>query len=84
MIVYQFKYNDDIITDKEDARYGRDLVGFIIEDLNKKYPIAVDKPSEDVREWSWNAQYLIPPMLKLIQEQNKRINILERKINDVS
>lgn len=82
--VYQFKYNDDIITDKEDARYGRDLVGFIIEDLNKKYPIAVDKPSEDVREWSWNAQYLIPPMLKLIQEQNKRINILERKINDVN
>lgn len=82
--VYQFKYNDDIITDKEDARYGKDLVGFIIEDLNDKYPIAVDKPSDNVKEWSWNAQYLIPPMLKLIQEQNKRINILERKINDVN
>ena len=64
--------------------YGKDLPGFIIEDLCEKYPIAVDKPSDNVKGWSWNAQYLIPPMLKLIQEQNKRINILERKINDVN
>ena len=78
--VYQFKYDDGIITDTEDERYGKDLVGFIIEDLNEKYPIAVDKPSEDVREWSWNSQYLIPPMLKLIQEQKEEIEALKERV----
>lgn len=81
--VYQFKYNDGIITDENDARYQKDLVGFIIEDLNEKYPIAVDKPSEDVKEWSWNAQYLIPPMLKLIQEQKRHIDDLEKRVSEL-
>ena len=69
--VVQFKYNNNIITDMEDARYGKTLPGFIIEDMDNIYPIAVDKPSDNVKEWSWNAQYLVPPMLKLIQEQHK-------------
>jgi hypothetical protein len=76
--VVQFKYNDGVITDKEDCRYGKDLPGFIIEDLAEIYPIAVDMPSNDVKEWSWNQRYLIPAMLKLIQEQNERIKMLEQ------
>lgn len=81
--VYQFKYNDGIITDKNDQRYGKDLVGFIIEELNEVYPIAVDKPSNDVKEWSWNNQYLIPPMLKLIQDQHKEIEKLKEDIEEL-
>lgn len=80
--VYQFKYNDDIITDKTDARYGKDLPGFIIEELNEVYPIAVDRPTDDVKEWSWNAQYLIPGMLKLIQDQHKADERIEQKIRE--
>lgn len=80
--VYQFKYNDDIITDKTDARYGKDLPGFIIEELAQQYPIAVDRPSDDVKEWSWNAQYLIPGMLKLIQDQHKADKRIEQKIRE--
>lgn len=75
--VVQAKYNEDILN-KNDYRYMQDLPMFIIEDLYEKYPMAVDKVSDDVKEWSWNAQYLIPPMLKLIQEQNERINKLEQ------
>lgn len=71
--IHQFKYNDDIITDTEDVRYMKDLPGLIIEELDEIYPIAVDKPSDNVKEWSWNAQYLIPPMLKLIQNQHSDI-----------
>ena len=81
--IYQFKYNGDIVTDVEDARYDKDLVGFIIEDLNEKYPIAVDKPSDNVKEWSWNAQYLIPPMLKLIQKQHEEIENMKLLINKI-
>jgi phage minor structural protein len=77
--VVQFKYNEDIITDKDDARYGKDLPGFIIEDLAEKYPVVVDRPSDNVKEWSWNQRYMIPAMLKLIQEQNERIKMLEQK-----
>lgn len=80
--VVQFKYNEGIITDEEDARYGKDLVGFIIENMNEIYPIAVDKPSDDVKEWSWNAQYLIPPMLKLIQDLRKEVDELKGANNE--
>ena len=81
--VVQFKYNEGVITDKTDSRYGKDLPGFIIEDLCEKYPIAVDKPSDNVKEWSWNAQYLIPPMLKLIQEQHSEIELLKKEIAEI-
>lgn len=79
--VVQFKYDDGIVTDENDARYGKDLVGFIIEDMNEIYPIAVDKPTDDVKEWSWNAQYLIPPMLKLIQDLHKEIEALKERVS---
>lgn len=77
--VVQFKYNDGVITDKNDVRYGKDLPGFIIEDLDKIYPIAIDKPSDDVKTWTLNMRFLIPAMLKLIQEQNERLEQLEQE-----
>lgn len=80
--VYQAKYNKEIITDTNDSRYLKDMPMFIIEDMNEKYPIAVDKPSDDVKEWSWNVQYLIPPMLKLIQAQHKTDIELAAKISN--
>lgn len=80
--VVQFKYNDGVISDS-DQRYGMDLPGFIIEDLDEKYPICIDKQSENVKEWGWNPQFIIPGMLKLIQEQDKRIKKLEKTILEV-
>ena len=79
--VVQFKYNDGIITDENDSRYRKTLPGFIIENMEEVYPIAVDKPSDNVQEWSWNAQYLIPPMLKLIQDLRKEVDELKEKVN---
>lgn len=81
--IYQFKYNDAARIDKEDCRYGKTLPGFIIEDLDEKYPIAVDKTSENVKEWSWNSAYLIPSMLKLIQDQHKEIEKLKEDIEEL-
>jgi|GEM_PF-2650591 len=81
--VVQFRYNDGIITDTEDARYGKTLPGFIIEDMNNVYPIAVDKPGDNVKDWSWNAQYMIPPMLKLIQDQHSEDIRMESEIRSI-
>lgn len=78
--VYQAKYNADVL-DKSDGRYLKDLPMFIIEDMDKVYPVAVDKPSDDVKDWSWNAQYMIPPMLKLIQDLHKDVEELKGRLN---
>ena len=77
--VYQAKYNKDILGE-EDNRYLKDLPMFIIEEMDKAYPIAVDKPSDNPKDWSWNAQYIIPPMLKLIQDQHKEDIRLAKEI----
>lgn len=75
--VVQFKYKPDVL-EWDDERYGKELIGFIIEDLNEKYPIAVDKADEyDSKTWNWNSAYMIPAMLKLIQEQHKEIEELK-------
>lgn len=75
--VVQFKYKPDVL-EWDDERHGKELIGFIIEDLNEKYPIAVDKADEyDSKTWNWNSAYMIPAMLKLIQEQHKEIEELK-------
>ena len=34
---------------------------------------------ENIKAWTWNPQYLIPPMLKLIQNQKNEIEELTKK-----
>lgn len=73
--VIQFVYNDDYI-DEDDQRYERAVPGFIAEDIQEIYPIACDLEA-DGRAHDWNYRFIIPPMLALIQEQNKRLERLE-------
>ena len=80
--VVQFKYKKDYFKNKDDIRYRKNLIGFIAEDIYEKYPIAADFHYDDgkVVVDTWNEQYLIPPMLKLIQEQKKEIDTLKQKL----
>lgn len=73
--VVQYKYNEGYLG-KDDCRYDKPLAGFVAEDLYEVYPSAVDV--EDGKCETWNYRYIIPPMLALIQEQNKRITELEK------
>jgi phage baseplate assembly protein gpV len=73
--VIQFVYNDDYI-DEDDQRYEQAVPGFIAEDIQEIYPIACDLEA-DGQAHDWNYRFIIPPMLALIQEQNKRIKRLE-------
>ena len=81
--VVQFKYNKDHLSNKDDIRYDRPLPGFIAEQVYECYPVAVD-PTDDGRPKTWNEQYLIPPMLALIQEQHRRITALEQTVAALS
>ena len=73
-----FKYNDDFLA-PDDERVGKDVPGFISEEVSDLLPIAVDHDAEGNAEM-WNANILIPCMLKIIQDQEKRIAELEAKL----
>lgn len=76
--VRQFVYKEDYIR-KEDDRYGKIVPGFIAEEVAEIYPIGADLDENGEPE-NWNARWIIPGMLKLIQEQNERIKKLEELI----
>ena len=75
--VRQFKYRDDYLSD-DDNRFNKTVVGFIAEEMEEVYPIAVEY--EDELAEDWNVRYLVPPMLKLIQDQKKEIDELKQRI----
>lgn len=98
--VHEFKYKEDYISE-EDTRYDNYIPGFIAEEVEQIYPIAVDykehevldeyTTNEDIEEMEyevgepedWNVRYIVPPMLKLIQDQKKEINELKTEINEL-
>lgn len=75
--VVQFRYKDDYL-DSKDQRYGKRVPGFIAEELAEIYPIAVNYADEQPEDWE--PKFLIPSMLKLIQDQKKKIDELEQRI----
>ena len=77
--VKQFKFNTDYIKSKTDQRYDTLVPGFIAEQIQEVYPIAVDINEEDGQAMDWNMKFIIPPMLALIQELNERVELLERR-----
>lgn len=76
--ICQYKYNTDYLSNPCDCRYDRFVIGFIAEDLETVYPVAVDKDDNGVI-MDWNYKYVIPPMLALIQEQHKDIESLKQE-----
>lgn len=83
--VKQFKYKDEYQPKENDSRYNKPLIGFIAEEVAEVYPIAVDYEIDEngnkIVE-NWNERYIIPALLKLIQEQNERITALENKLKN--
>jgi hypothetical protein len=73
--VRSFKFKNDYLS-SDDARYGKDIPGFIAEEVAQQYPIAADFDGENVE--TWNERYVIPGMLALIQDLYKRVGELEK------
>lgn len=71
----QYTYNFDYL-DPEDSRYGEVVCGFVAEEILEKYPVACEFNEYGIPE-NWDARYIIPPMLSLIQEQHREINQLK-------
>ena len=79
--VKRFKYNDDYIS-SDDELHGKDLYGFTVEDLENILPCAVQHiTGEDGAKLpeTWNSNIIVPSLLKLIQDLNTRLKVLEGK-----
>lgn len=74
----------DYFTNIDDIRYRKNMIGLIAENVYDNYKIAadwhVDEESGKVLVDAWNEQYIVPAMLKLIQEQHKEIEKLKQII----
>ena len=79
--VKKFKYNDNYIA-TDDELYNKDLYGFTAEDLESILPCAVQHKIDENGELHsemWNSNIIIPSLLKLIQDLNSRLKVLEEK-----
>ena len=76
--VRQFKFNNDYLN-KEDKRFDTLVPGFVAEEVAEHYPIAAEM-GEGGEVDDWNIRMLIPPMLKLIQDQDAKIKDLENRL----
>lgn len=77
--VCQFKYNLDHFDDMNNPYYDTPLIGFIAEDVAEHYPVACIYDDMNMPK-DWNMRYMIPPMLKLIQEQHEAIELLRTRV----
>ncbi len=77
--VRQFKWNRDVIGTEYD--YEQFSIGFIAEEMDEIYPRATIY--RDGKLASWSERNLIPPMLKLIQDQKKEIDLLKASIEEI-
>lgn len=76
--VKQYRYNDGLPLQYADME-GQTLPGFIAEDVAEIYPAAAIHNAEGQVE-SWDERRIVPGMLALIQQQQKRIDDLEARL----
>ena len=74
--VRSYTYNDDYLS-KEDRNYGKRMIGFIAEEVEKVYPKACQY-DETGRTEMWNIQIIVPAMLKLIQNQQRDLSEMKK------
>lgn len=79
--VVSYKYNEDYLP-SFDRRYGKNIIGFIAEDVYKKYPIACNFDENGLPEM-WNINILFPAAVKLIQDQHKEIEAMKQQFQEL-
>ena len=77
----QFIYNDDYIR-KDDSRAGKIIPGFIAEELEEDYPIAVEY-DENGRPAGWGTSFFIAPIVQLLQEHKKKLDEHDRTLEKI-
>ncbi|WP_394918175.1 tail fiber domain-containing protein [uncultured Robinsoniella sp.] len=79
--VVQFQYKKGYLP-PDDPCEGKHHIGFIAEEVFEKYPFAAILNKDGAPE-SWSQRSLIPPMLKLLQEQKHQIDELIMRVENL-
>ena len=77
--VREFKFKEGYLSD-EDSCANTFVPGFIAEEVAEVYPIACEYDGDNPE--NWNIRFIVPAMLKLIQDQKKEIEALKEQINN--
>ena len=76
--VRSFTYKSGYVSE-EDDRFNKPLPGFIAEEVEEHYPIAVDYA--DGQPHTWNERFILPGMLSLIQNLNQELISIKSRLD---
>lgn len=76
--VVQFKYKPSFYNLPEGTEMPT-VIGMLADDIDRIYPCACEYDEETGEVINWLERYMIPPMLALIQEQHKDIELLKQE-----
>ena len=77
--VREFKFKEGYLVD-EDPHIDTFVPGFVAEEVAEIYPIACEYDGDEPE--NWNMRFIVPAMLKLIQDQKKELEALKEQINN--
>lgn len=78
---YWFKYKENYLN-KKDERYQQTIPGFIVEDWDEIFPIAIDHNQDGTPEM-WNNEIITPLMFEMIKYNNQEINELKQQVKQL-
>ena len=75
------KYKDGYLME-QDERCGKEMPMFIAEDIDRRFPIAVDH-DERGRAENWNYRIMIPCMFAMLKNEHEKVKNLQSELDSV-
>lgn len=75
------KYKDGYLSE-QDERCGKEMPMFIAEDIDRRFPIAVDH-DEKGRAENWNYRIMIPCMFAMLKNEHEKVKNLQSELDSV-
>ena len=69
------KYKDDYLSE-HDERYGKEMPMFLAEDIDRRFPLAVDHNEKGKAE-NWNYRIMIPCMFAMLKNDHEKVLALQ-------
>ena len=75
------KYKDGYLSE-QDERYGKEMPMFIAEDIERRFPIAVDHNEKGKAE-NWNYRIMIPCMFAMLKNEHEKVKELRAELESI-
>lgn len=75
------KYKDGYLME-QDERCGKEMPMFIAEDIDRRFPIAVDHDEKGHAE-NWNYRIMIPCMFAMLKNEHEKVKNLQSELDSV-